>query len=273
MRYMSPRETEEYIVGKCKANEEEAKEELQTAMDNSFGIGQKKYILINPTLIHVPEWQRDTDVAKVTEIIDNFEEDKFDPVKLYMVNGRLEVADGAHRVLAFVKDKKMRILAEVLNCNENEAILTFLDQQSGRKNMTVKDMYRAGVEAKIKEYIAFKETFGRYNIQIISDMDSIKNPIGYVIPSREMLRMVVYRKDRMEEIINLLIKLNWNGTDKNVFTLRNFKVINKLIVNFGENAKQKLLDKCSGSVFYESKVFPVKSNAEMYDILAEIINK
>ena len=37
--------------------------------------------------------------------------------------------------------------------------------------------------------------------------------------------------------------------------------------------KEKLLDNCKGAAFYESKVVPVKSNAELYDILSAVINK
>lgn len=35
---------------------------------------QAEIYLINPTYINIPDWQRDTDNAKTTEIAENFEE-------------------------------------------------------------------------------------------------------------------------------------------------------------------------------------------------------
>lgn len=134
--------------------------EVQNALKNSFGIGLKKYILVSPKLLHIPVWQRNTDMAKATEIAENFNEDKFDPIKAYVTStGILEVADGAHRAIAFIIKEELKILVEVLNCTENEAVLTFLGQQSGRKTMTISDTYRAGIKANIEEYINFKQLF------------------------------------------------------------------------------------------------------------------
>ena len=68
VRYSTPTETEKWIDEKRKLSPEEEAKEVKTALKNSFGIGSKRYILIDPTLIHVPDWQRDTDMAKATEI-------------------------------------------------------------------------------------------------------------------------------------------------------------------------------------------------------------
>lgn len=81
-------------------------------------------------MIHILDWQRNTDMAAVQEIAQNFNEDKFDPIKVYIKNGKLVVVDGAHRIVAFVINRETKILVEILNCNEHEAILTFLSQQS-----------------------------------------------------------------------------------------------------------------------------------------------
>ena len=73
--------------------------------------------------------------------------------------------------------------------------------------------------------------------------------------------------------IELIKKLEWCGSEKNAFTLRNFSTIKKLYANYGDETETKLLEHCKGAVFYESKVIPVKSNAELYDILSAEINK
>ena len=41
----------------------------------------------------------------------------------------------------------------------------------------------------------------------------------------------------------------------------------------GEDVEDKLLKHCKGATFYESKVLPIKSNAELYDMLSESISK
>lgn len=280
VRYSTPEQTEEWISEKRKliiGDEEES--EIKTALNNSFGIGKKRYILINPLLIHVPEWQRNTDMAKATEIAENFNEDKFDPVKIYIKNGKImDVADGAHRVIAYImKNEKgnesIKILAEVLSCDEHDAVLTFLGQQAGRKTMSVSDTYRAGIKANIKEYVKFKEFFESQNIQITAEKRNIENPIGNITPSSTVLRMVNKNKDTLFKVINLIKKLEWCGSEKNAFVLRNFTVLGRIYANFGELVEEKLIEKCKGATFYENKVVPIKSNAELYDALSQIISK
>lgn len=275
VRYSTPTQTEQWVADRRKETNEEEIKEVQNALKNSFGIGSKKYILISPTLIHIPNWQRDTDMAKATEIAENFNEDKFDPIKVYVTpKGLLEVADGAHRVIAFIIKGELKILVEVLNCTENEAVLTFLGQQSGRKTMTVSDTYRAGIKANIEEYVNFKNLFESYNIQITAEEKEITNPIGKITPSSTALRMVERDKETLIKSINLITKLEWCGsTSKNAFVLRNFQVLKRLYVTFGEDVESKLVEHCKGAVYYESKVFPIKSNAELYDMLSMEISK
>ena len=274
VRYSTPSETEEFVSERRVMSEEEEKREIEVGLRNTFGIGQKKYMLVSPTLIHIPNWQRDTDMAKAEEISTNFNEDKFDPIKVYLINGKLYVADGAHRLIAFIINEELKILVEVLNCTENEAVLTFLGQQSGRKTMSVNDTYRAGVKANIKEYVKFKYLFEDYNIQITADEKKISNPIGYIRASSSVLRLANRNEEIVRAIIELVIKLDWCGSDKNVFVSRTFSVIKKLYSVYGkENVEEKLLDRCKGATYFDSKVAPVKSNTELYDILSAEINK
>ena len=275
VRYSTPTETEKWINERRKVSSEEETKEVNTALKNSFGIGSKRYILIDPTVIHVPDWQRDTDMAKATEIAENFNEDKFDPIKAY-VSPELKLigADGVHRVVAFIINGETKILVEVLNCNEHEAVLTFLGQQSGRKTMTVSDTYRAGIKANIEEYVNFKNLFESYNIQITTEEKKIDNPIGKITPSGAALRMVENDKETLIRSIKLIAKLEWCGsTSKNAFVMRNFQVLKRLYSTFGEDADKKLIKYCKGAAFYESKVFPIKSNAELFDMLSAEISK
>lgn len=272
IRYSTPRNTEEFIQAHSNAGESMEMKEVDCALKNSFSIASKRYILINPTFIHIPDWQRDTDMAKVQEIAQDFNEDKYDPVKVYVINGKLFVADGAHRIVAFIINGEIKMLVEVLNCNEHEAILTFLGQQSARKAMSIADTYRAGVKANIREYIDFKNLFENYNIQIVTDDNKLDNPIGKVAPSRTLLRMVKNDTETLENIIRIIKLLNCTGSEKSPFALRMFHVFKKLYANYGENmVDDELLMNCKGASYFENKIAPVKSNAEMYDILAKAI--
>ncbi len=281
-RYSTPEETEKMISNECKESDEKIKSELKSAFNMAVSIGnRKKYIQIDPTFVHAPEWQRDTDMAKAMEIAENFKEDKFDPIKGYVnSDGKLDIADGLHRIIALIiynkdkkEDEKLNAIIDVLNCNETEAALTFLGQQSGRKPMTVKDTYRAAIKGNVPEYLEFRDVFANENIQITAEKEKIDNPIGTITPSATALRWANRDKEMLINAIELIKELEWCGSEKNAFTLRNFSTIKKLYANYGDEVKAKLLDNCKGAVFYESKVVPVKSNAELFDILSAEINK
>lgn len=282
VRLFTPEQTEAWLEKRRTESDEKIRYEIKNKLRHCISIGNKRYISIDPTFIHIPDWQRDTDMAKATEIAENFDENKFDPVKIYIkADYTSDVADGAHRIIALAKynenvsseDEKMEILAEVLNCDEDNAALTFLGQGSGRKNMTVNDTYRAGIRANIEEYVNFKYLFESENVQITADKHRLENPIGKITPSATALRFVMRDREMLVKSIALIKKLEWCGSEKNAFVLRNFKVIKKLYANYGDEVESKLLDNCKGAVFYESKVAPVKSNAELYDILSEEISK
>ena len=272
VRFLDPSQVEELIDEKRKDKENE-KSEVKTAINSAFGIGKKRYILIDPTWIHIPEWQRDTDMAKCAEITENFTEEKFDPIKAYLKNGKLYVADGAHRVVAFINREEVKILVEVLNCTESKAALTFLEQSAGRKAMSFADTYRAGIKANSEEYLMLKYFFEEHNIQITKELKKLENPIGNLTPSRSILRMLKNDEETLAKVVELIKKLEWTGSKKNAFMLRNLEVLKRMYVNFGDEVENKLLENCKGAVFYESKVVPVKSNAELFDILSMEINK
>lgn len=272
VRYSTPRQTEEFIQAHSNAGENIEIKEVDCALKNSFSIASKRYILINPAFVHVPDWQRDTDMAKVQEIAQYFNEDKYDPAKVYIKERKLYVADGVHRIVAFVINGEIKMLVEVLGCSEYEAILTFLGQGTGRKSMSVADTYRAGVKANIREYIEFKNLFESYNIQIVTDYNKLENPIGKVAPSSTLLRMTKNNTDILELTIKTIKALNWTGSEKSAFTLRMFQIFKKLFANYEKNTViEGLLENCKGASYFENKIAPVKSNAEMYDILAKAI--
>lgn len=280
-RKSSPIETEKFINDRRNYSEVEEKVEIKKALKVSPTVANKKYIIIDPTCLHIPHWQRDTDMAKVAEIATNFNDKKFDPIKIYIKGDYIaDVADGAHRVVALVKrnegkpkDEREFIIAEVLDCTEYEAMNIFFDQGAGRTSLSVSDSYRAGINIGKSEYLKLKNICERNKIQITAEENIIDNPIGKLTPSRTALRLADTPNDIMEKAIRLIRNLEWSGSKKNAFLLRNLEVIKKLYANFGDEVEEKLLKKCKGAAFYESKVVPVKSNAELFDILSAEISK
>lgn len=280
-RYMSPIETEKWIDSRREDEREET--ELANALNSSISFGSKRYIIIDPTFVHVPLWQRHTDMAKATEIAENYEERKFDPIKAYIANNQLMGSDGIHRTIARIKrNEKLKekdkptekILVEILDCTEDKAINTFLGQQSGRKTMTVGDTYRATIEAGLPEYMNFKRIFEKNRIQISEELTEIENPLGIVRPSRTMLRLSNRKESILSESLKLIKELDWCGSvNKNAYTLRNVNVLIRMITVYGSEVKAKLMKHCKGAVYFESSVAPIKSNAELYDFLVSEISK
>lgn len=282
-RVLTPIETERWIAKYRNTEVEEM--EVMNALNNPVQFAHKTYITIDPTFVHVPDWQRDTDMAKVAEIEENYSESKFDPIKVYVVEGKNELicADGVHRDVAKVKTNNAlikegkpidKILAEVIDCTEFEAIRIFLGQQSGRKTMTTNDTYRAAVKAGEPEYMAFKTIFERNRIQISAELTEIENPLGVVRPSSNILRLSSNKEKILTKTLELIKDLDWCGSTANsAYTLRIINVLVKLMTVYGCDVRWKLVEKCKGVIYFESKVVPIKSNAELYDFLVEEINK
>lgn len=280
-RLMVPGELEAWIQEKKTISDEKEKATLKNKLRSAVTLGYKKFITIDPTCIHIPVWQRDTDMTKVMEIKTNFTESKFDPIKGFLYGDKLWVADGAHRNAAIAllnsesgEEDQREILVEIIDCTMHEAIMTFLGQQSGRKGMSTNDMYRAGVKANVEEYLNFKEIFDESNIQITAETERKENPIGRIRPSRELLRMSKSKQAALRRAISMIIELNWCGsTEKNAFNTRNIKVLLRMEGIHGDATLDLLKKHCNGAAYYESKVFPIKSQAQLFDVLESEINK
>ena len=140
--------------------------------------------------------------------------------------------------------------------------------------MTTGDTYRAAIKAGLPEYVKFKQIFENNRIQISEELTEMENPIGFVRPSRTMLRITNRKEEVLKEALKLIKDLNWCGsTSKNAYTLRNVNVLIRMITVYSSDVKAKLLKHCSGAVYFESSVAPIKSNAELYDFLVSEINK
>ena len=69
---MTSVEFENWINGQRDFDAETETSEVSNALRYPLTVGNKKYITINPLFVHIPDWQRSTDMVKAKEIEENF---------------------------------------------------------------------------------------------------------------------------------------------------------------------------------------------------------
>lgn len=280
----TPEETEIWITEHRTDAEDKVESTVKNMIKNAMGMGNKKYCLLNPTYIHCPDWQRNTDMTRSMEIAEHYDENKFDPVKIYIKGNKAYCADGMHRVIAAIirnlnlsDSDKILILVEILDCTEHDARETFLYQEAGRKHMSVDDTYRAAIDNEDPIYLEFRKTFLEdFNIQIAADKKKLKNPLGEEISATVgLLRMTHRKNDVLRDTLDMLKKLNWTGSIKRVFLQRNFSAFANLFAIYGKDTVYTALvnQGCNKAKYYEDHVYNKTTVAEVSDELASMVNK
>lgn len=273
---LTPMETQELFEKLRNYNEKFAEEEVEkakTAYQNFFG---KKYSVVQVAALNVPDWQRNTNITKATEIAEHYDENKYDPVKVYIYNGKFYIADGAHRAVLFIIAGKKFILVEILeNVSEETALDTFLEQSLGRKKMTQNDMWRAAIEKGLPQYVELRNMAMRNNIQVLVDKEKIKNPVAVVSASWRLLQLSSKEGSVLERIFDLLGKLEWCGSEKaNPYATCVLYAFDKLYALYkGHEVAMEsiLIRKCKGVVYYNANIAITRSSAKIFDELSEVV--
>ena len=274
----TPTEVQEMLENARNGEERIAIEEVAKAKESGYKMGNKKYAVVLVSALNIPEWQRDTNISRAKEISEQYDENKFDPIKVYIYKGKFYIADGAHRVLAYLLANKLCILVEILDdISEEDAIDTFLEQSIGVKKMTQNDKWRAAIKRNLPQYVALKEVAVRNNIQVRVDNEIIKNPIATLSVTHRVLSLVDKDKEKFERILNLLKELEWCGTDKvTAYSDCVFTALNNLYTLYKdkENLLEKnLIKKCKGVTYYDAKIATTRSIARIFDTLSEEIGE
>lgn len=276
-RNYTPTEVQELLEDARNGKEDICFTEVAKAKESGWKMGNKKYAVVLVSSLNVPEWQRDTNISRAKEISEQYDENKFDPIKVYICKGKFYIADGAHRALSYLIANKLCILVEILDdITEEEAIDTFLEQSVGVKKMTQNDKWRAAIKRNLPQYITLRQVAIKNNIQIRVDNEKIENPIAYLSVTRRVLSLVDKDKEKFERILNLLKELEWCGTDKvTAYSDCVFTALNNLYALYKgrENLLEKMLiKKCKGVTYYDSKIATTRSIARIFDELSEQIN-
>lgn len=280
-RRITPKESQEMIQNLRKGNDSVAKDEAQRAMTkaNQNTVGDKVYAVVKVCAINIPTWQRDTDRVKVTEIAEHYDENKYDPIKCYVFNGKLYVADGAHRLIAYTMMGTQYILIELLNIeSEKKAAETFLTQSLGRKAMSQNDMWRAAIEVGLTQYKMLRTICVSHNVQIKADLMTLDNPVGVLNQvSRTLLRIAHRKPEKMNRIFDLISSLNWNGARySSPYRTNVISALEKLYARYEGNERdfERLMKMhCKGAAYYEAKVATTNTLGRLFDVLVEDIER
>ena len=237
------------------------------------------YAVVKVCAINIPTWQRDTDRVKVTEIAEHYDENKYDPIKCYVFNGKLYVADGAHRLIAYTMMGTQYILIELLNIeSEKKAAETFLTQSLGRKAMSQNDMWRAAIEVGLTQYKMLRTICISHNVQIKADLMTLDNPVGVLNQvSRTLLRIAHRKPEKMNRIFDLISSLNWNGARySSPYRTNVISALEKLYARYEGNERdfERLMKMhCKGAAYYEAKVATTNTLGRLFDVLVEDIER
>lgn len=279
-RYLTPTETQKLIDELRNGNEDIATEEAKRAMikQNQQTVGNKVYATVAIKGLNIPTWQRNTDKEKCLEISQKYDENKYDPIKVYVFNGKLYVADGAHRLVAYILRGEEYILVEMMDIKtEQDAAETFLLQSLGRRRMTQNDMWRAAIKAGLVQYKALRNIAISSHIQIKADQQTVKNPVGVInAVSSKMLRIAHKDPETLQKIFNLIKNLGWNASDVSPYKTHIVCTLGKLYANFQGNEgelENLMMVKCNGATYFDGKVATTTTQARLYDVLMEDLNK
>ena len=279
-RYLTPSETQKLIDELRNGDQNIATEEAKRAIikQNQQTVGNKVYVTVAIKGLNIPTWQRNTDKEKCLEISQKYDENKYDPIKVYVFNGKLYVADGAHRLVAYILRGEEYILVEMMDIKtEQDAAETFLLQSLGRRRMTQNDMWRAAIKAGLVQYRALRNIAINSHIQIKADQQTVKNPVGIINSvSSKMLRIAHRDPETLQRIFNLIKNLGWNASDVSPYKTHIVCTLGKLYANFlGNEAvlENLMMEKCNGATYFDGKVATTTTQARLYDVLMEDLNK
>ncbi len=134
-------------------------------------IGGKIYLVVPPMYIHFPKWQRcRVDINHASRIGTEYNEGKWDPVKVFVVNGQFVCFEGMHRVYGTFLVNRQGVLIELLEISLTEAIYLFLSQGKTRYQLKPTDYIRPSLVVEEPEYVAFQDICHTHNVTFLGMM-------------------------------------------------------------------------------------------------------
>lgn len=238
--------------------------------------GEQCVMVVDPRLIHIPDWQRRLIIKDAMDIGTNYKKQKWELPKILYSGGKLWCVDGQHRVFGMAHTGKELINVELIDdITMEEAIEIFIGQSVNRRKMSPSDVFAAALVARKPEYVTMKSVCEKYHVQISKNEDeSIGNPVGTFTAIRDGVNMARINPEMFESIIGLITSLKWGGSmNGNPYSAIVFRVFKKLYAYYsGNTAKMEniLLDKCYGAEYFDEHLAD-KKHSQLFDYLSKII--
>jgi hypothetical protein len=239
-------------------------------------IGDKLLMVVDPKQIHIPDWQRRINLSRAYAIGNNYNPYKWDEPKVLLYNGKLICIDGQHRIYGAFKAEREGIVVEIMECSIEEAIDLFLSQSVDRARMRPMDIYHAALAGGKEDYIKLRDICHKHNVAVSGD-DEIENTVGTLTSIYDGIEIVQRNPDLLEDILNLLGKLQWNGYadsyNGKAYTAKIIRVLKKLYaycMGREDQMEEALLTRCMGTEFFVENVMD-KTQAQIFDYLSEIV--
>lgn len=290
MKIFNPIKTEAMMEELRVAREFSEVQEVERIVDelNHTSNDVKKLVTkINPLAIHIPNWQRNCNMDAVNEIAENYDDLKFEAIKVIIVNemgtNKIYVAEGQHRSVGTAKRGMKLIPVEVLKCTEREARDLFLQQGIIRKNPSLGDTWRASIANEDPRFTKVKAICDNYNFAIKYDDNHPTNPIGILSSVGDYTGGLKATEPRislgvLKSTLKLLTELGWcaSNSSKKATTTSMLRAIAMLYAHTPKNKikrmENRLVEELGSVEAFETQVI-TKNWRFYFDVLADAINR
>lgn len=239
-------------------------------------IADKLLMVVDPSEIHIPDWQRRIKLERAYSIGNNYNSYKWDEPKVLLYKGILLCIDGQHRIYGAFKAGKEGVVVEVMECTLEEAIDLFLSQSSDRAKMQPMDIYHAALAAMKPEYVKLHDICARHNVAVKGD-DTTDNTVGTLTSISDGVKLSKTKPELLDSMLTLLGKLGWNGYadsyNGKAYTAKIIRALKRLYAyceGRTTEMEETLIKNCKGTEFFVNNIID-KTQAQIFDYLSDIV--
>ena len=233
-------------------------------------------MVVDPSEIHIPDWQRRIKLERAYSIGNNYNSYKWDEPKVLLYKGILLCIDGQHRIYGAFKAGKEGVVVEVMECTLEEAIDLFLSQSSDRAKMQPMDIYHAALAAMKPEYVKLHDICAKHNVAVKGD-DITDNTVGTLTSISDGVGFTKANPELLDRMLALLGKLGWNGYadsyNGKAYTAKIIRALKRLYAyceGRTTEMEEALIKNCKGTEFFVNNIID-KTQAQIFDYLSDIV--
>lgn len=239
-------------------------------------IADKLLMVVDPSEIHIPDWQRRIKLERAYSIGNNYNSYKWDEPKVLLYKGILLCIDGQHRIYGAFKAGKEGVVVEVMECTLEEAIDLFLSQSSDRAKMQPMDIYHAALAAMKPEYVKLHDICAKHNVAVKGD-DVTDNTVGTLTSISDGVGFTKANPELLDRMLALLGNLGWNGYadsyNGKAYTAKIIRALKRLYAyceGRTTEMEEALIKNCKGTEFFVNNIMD-KTQAQIFDYLSDVV--